>query len=102
MRENVMAACVARITRVGSVPGMKAKSLVRTSNPPPGGGVTPALIVTVVPVTAVTVRMFRFASTVGATGAGNQASTGTVALVLIARSSAQSFAKAIAYSTKSG
>src|ERR1035437_991304 len=102
MRENVIAACVARITSPGSCPGMNAKSLVRTSNPPPVGGVTPALIVTVVPVTAVTVSVLRFASTVGATGDGNQASTGTVALVLMAKSSAQSLANAIAYSPKSG
>ncbi len=52
---------VARITRSGSSPGMKAKSRRRISNPPPVGGVTPALIATVLPVSVVTVSPVRLA-----------------------------------------
>src|ERR1035438_9116780 len=98
MREKVIFGRVARITKSGSSPGIKAKSRSRISNPPPVGGVTPALIDTVLPFSAVTVSVLRLARRVGAIGAGSHASAGTVALVLMARSSAQSLAKAIAYS----
>src|ERR1700722_937901 len=93
---------VARATSPGSLPGIKAKSRRRISNPPPDGGVTPVLTATVVPFSVVTVNAFRLASTVGATGAGSQVSAGTAELVLMARSSAQSLANRIAYSTRSG
>ena len=52
---------------------MNAKSRSRISNPPPLGGVTPVLTVTVLPLSAVTVSQSRFVSTVGAIAAGNQA-----------------------------
>jgi hypothetical protein len=81
---------------------MKVKSLRRISNFPPEGGVIPALIETVLPFNVVTLRLVKLAEKVGTTAAGNQASAGTVGLVLIARSSAQSLAKWIAYSTMSG
>jgi len=75
---------------------MKAESRVRISKPPPLGGVIPVLIPTVLPFSVVTVILVKFASTFGAIGAGNQVSSGTVKLVLMARSSAQSLANAIA------
>src|ERR1700722_4896866 len=95
-REKVMDAVVARAPRPGSSPGMKAKSRLRISKPPPVGGETPVLMATVLPLRVVTLSAVRLASGVSATGAGSHASAGTVALVLMARSSAQSLAKAIA------
>src|ERR1019366_7735523 len=91
-RKKVILGTVARATRSGSCPGMKAKARRRISNPPSAEGVTPVLMVTELPLSAVTDRPLRLASSVVATGAGNHAPTGTDSLVLIARSSAQALA----------
>src|SRR5579871_2986661 len=93
-RAKVMVGCEPRITKSESSPGRKQLSRRRISKPPPrGGGGVPVLMVTLLPAIAVTVSEARLGKYVGETGAGNHASAGTVALVLMARSSAHSLAK---------
>ncbi len=94
--------CDPRITRSGSSPGINAEVAPPNLKSSAGGRSYAGIDRHRVAVQRSHRQRSQIGQYVGATSAGSHVSAGTVALVLMAKSSAQSLANAIAYSTKSG